>query len=207
MCLLQHIVLQDYLLVKNCESNLKVVINLKVSMKLNLKFRSSVLLGDYDTEQNPDCDENDDTNCADPVQNVVVESSIFHPNFDPLKSINDIGIIRLAESAKLTQNNIKTICLPFDDNAKRITGKYEVIGWGATENSTFHKILQKANLPPYDLQKCEEKLGLFVKNQHDRKKLIDGQICAGGEKSIDACHGKNKFYILIFKYKSRISFT
>lgn len=167
--------------------------SLKFLYLLN-SFSYSVLLGDYDTDTNPDCDPDDPNICADPVQEVLIESSIPHPKYDPIRSFHDIGLIRLSEPAKINQNNIKTICLPLSENYKQLNPVYEVIGWGATsESEPSSKILQKANLPLYDLKKCEDKLAGFVTN---RRTLIDEQLCAGGEEKIDACKGDSSAWFV-----------
>lgn len=145
------------------------------------------MLGDYDTRTDPDCDPDDESFCTDPVQSILVESSVHHSEYDPQQAINDIGIIRLSEPAKISQKNIRTICLPFSDKLRRIDNMYEVIGWGRTENSTSHHILQSARLPPFDIAACQEKINSYVKK--NKKNLTDGQLCAGGVEKIDACRG------------------
>lgn len=78
--------------------------------------------------------------------------------------------------------------MPFDSAARRLTPSYEVIGWGATSNSSAYPILQKAILPPYEQSKCEEKLkSLLVKRDF---KITDGQVCAGGQDKVDSCRGE-----------------
>lgn len=146
---------------------------------LNTSSRSySVRLGEYDEKTNPDCEKVDNSQkdlCADTYQDIIIDIAIAHPDYSQTLYTNDIGIIRLKSDAKLSQNNINTICLPFDDKGKKIGGsKYEVIGWGATSNSSAFPVLQKAALPLYDSKMCEENLMNLVK-------ITDGQFCAGGE--------------------------
>ena len=141
-------------------------------------YSYSVRLGEYNENTDPDCQkvENSEKDlCADTYQDVIIEMAITHPDYSPTLFTNDIGIIRLKTQAKLYQNNINTICLPFDDKGKKIGGaKYEVVGWGATEMSWAYPILQKAVIPLYDSKMCEENLKMNIK-------ITDGQFCAGGE--------------------------
>ena len=94
-----------------------------------------------------------------------------------MKVTNDIALIRLAKPANVSQNNIKTICLPLDEvSAKRLGPYYQVImGWGATENGTSSQILQKANVPHVNISECEEKFAKIKKLD-----LTENQLCAGG---------------------------
>lgn len=112
-----------------------------------------------------------------------IDQAISHLTFNNRTLTDDIGLIRLAEAAKIEQNNIGTICLPFDAKAKRASPKYEVIGWGKTTDAKSAPVLQRAFLPEFDSKKCEEKYA-------SQKLLItEGQICAGGEGKIDSCQG------------------
>jgi hypothetical protein len=92
----------------------------------SLIFSKIVRLGEYDESTDIDCIDED--NCADPFQDVNIQSFIAHPSYDPMKFINDIGIVRLEKAAATAQNNIKFICLPFDPNARKISKKFIVIG-------------------------------------------------------------------------------
>ncbi|XP_070491115.1 phenoloxidase-activating factor 3-like [Chironomus tepperi] len=142
-----------------------------------------IRLGEYNETSIVDC--NEDMQCADPVQDVEVASMMTHPNYDPVKVMNDIGLVRLAKPAKLSQNNINTICLPLEEvSTKKLGPNYQVIGWGATENTTSYPILQKAYVPPVSISECEQKFAAIKKLS-----LSDNQICAGGVALIDACRG------------------
>lgn len=69
--------------------------------------------------------------------------------------------------------------MPLDDvSSKKLGPNYQVIGWGATENSTAYPILQKAYVPPVNLSECENKLSAF---KNFNKNLGDNQLCAGGQ--------------------------
>ncbi len=76
--------------------------------------------------------------------------------------------------AKIHQNNIKTICLPF--NPKSLNQKLTVIGFGLTEMGESSDQLRKVNVALRDNDECSDELRL---NQY--RKLDETQICAGGE--------------------------
>jgi hypothetical protein len=73
-------------------------------------FSILVRLGEHDTTKEKDCDA--DMFCLDPVQDIDIEKTIKHVNYDSVKRINDIGLIRLKTAVDLTKNNVRTICLP-----------------------------------------------------------------------------------------------
>lgn len=85
----------------------------------------------------------------------------------------------MSKPAKIGQNNINTICLPFDEKSlKMLTKNYIVVGWGATENSSAYPVLQKANLPPVTISDCQSKLSTLVALRGIT--LTENQLCAGG---------------------------
>ncbi|KAF5293940.1 hypothetical protein FQA39_LY13645 [Lamprigera yunnana] len=74
--------------------------------------------------------------CANPVQDVAVDSIIVHPNYDTSSHQNDIGLIRLAWALNTSTNNVKPICLPTTKELTNLnfTGnRLTVSGWGKTE--------------------------------------------------------------------------
>lgn len=86
-------------------------------------------LGEYDEGKEQDC--NEYKNCADPVQDIEPLHFIAHSEYDRNTFVNDIGLVRLKDAARMTQNNIKPICLPFEPDAKKLVKngvKFVVIG-------------------------------------------------------------------------------
>lgn len=62
--------------------------------------RVSVRLGEYDIDTENDCQTIDDeTVCAEPVQDIPVETVNFHHNYNNPKWSNDIALIRLSRAA------------------------------------------------------------------------------------------------------------
>lgn len=138
-----------------------------------------VRLGEWDAGTDLDCDPNsdpEDPDCAEPVQDISVKSYLAHPDFERQTVFNDIGIIQLAEGAKIGNRNIKPICLPFSPELHTLPRTLVVIGWGRTESSPRSSILQKAAVPLFGQADC-------IKKFTGKRKfsLIDGQFCAGGE--------------------------
>lgn len=146
-------------------------------------FRTRVILGDYNTTSERDCDENGV--CAEKIQEIEVEKAIPHPNYEIIRSAgnrlssiaNDIALIRLSKPAKLKQKNIRTICLPFENNSAFLPKSLIIIGWGATQNATKHEVLQKAIIPLVNTVDCQAKF----KEKYQTFTLDNTQICAGGE--------------------------
>lgn len=75
-------------------------------------FRVRVRLGEYDISTVNDCDKD---KCLEPVQDIDVEERIKHPKYDPRKKINDIALLKLKTAADVSKKNVKTICLPTED--------------------------------------------------------------------------------------------
>lgn len=147
------------------------------SFKSARYFRKTVRLGEWNTLTEKDCvwDEDEEENvCTGPVQDIDVKSFLPHPEYSRETIHNDIGLVQMSQAAKFGQKNIRPICLPFTPDALKVPANLIVIGWGRTQNSSGSTVLQKAQVPIYGQQQCEEK---FSKRQ---LVLSDGQFCAGG---------------------------
>jgi Trypsin. len=64
-----------------------------------------VRLGEFDTDRNPDCEKDlfsGEDNCAPAPQDLGVERTIVHPQYEPRSSnrFNDIGLVRLDRDAQ-----------------------------------------------------------------------------------------------------------
>lgn len=82
-------------------------------------------------------DHGGDPTCADATQEIRNVTVIPHRGFScHIKVYADIGLIRLNEPAKLDQNNINTICLPFP--FVDVPHWLQVIGWGSTVGLNFY---------------------------------------------------------------------
>ena len=71
-----------------------------------------VRLGEFDTEQNPDCERDllsGKENCAPAPQDLGIEKIIVHPNYEARSSkrFDDIGLLRLDRDAQFNGKFIK----------------------------------------------------------------------------------------------------
>lgn len=80
--------------------------------------------------------------CADPVQDIPVETVVKHANYSNLNKINDIAIIRLRRKAVLN-GYVKTICLPTQRrlliNNVETSATMFISGWGKILIITINK--------------------------------------------------------------------
>lgn len=149
-------------------------------------FRTTVRLGEHNISTDEDCENWDGEFCAEPVQDIPVESVTIHENYSRRNFSNDIALIRLARPADLTKSNVKTICLPTtNDNANISQGIWlTVAGWGQSENSRGKSDeLLTDTVSFVSLKKCDE----IFKNASKNVQLHDSIICAGDESN--ACIG------------------
>lgn len=77
---------------------------------MSWNFRKIVRLGEHTLSTTYDCD--DFGVCADPVQDIDIESSIKHSEFLSSARVNNIALVKLKTPADMTKNNVQTICLP-----------------------------------------------------------------------------------------------
>lgn len=121
----------------------------------------------------PDC--NNDT-CTDAVQEIYAENLTItiHPNFNASTRENDIALIHLKVKAKTDQQNIKTICLPFDET--EVQKSLILTGFGTVEYYMYNKQLRFGFVKVVPNDKCEEDYLKF----NTTIKLSDSQFCALG---------------------------
>lgn len=179
-----------------------IVIHTKVSKTLSSAiyvFRQVVRLGEHDLGKDIDCrsdpDEADD--CAEPVKDVAVAKWIAHTGFDQKLKHNDIGLVKLSEAANFKSRGIKPICLPFAAKIQTIPQKLIVTGWGKVSDqiSKQTEILQMAELPFYDLEKCKQRFNEYYRENNVKAEinLNDMQFCAGGDGKLEQMCFCNRF--------------
>lgn len=151
-----------------------------------------VRLGEWDTEQNPDCITikfSGRKDCAPKHIDASIDLILPHPLFDknPRKIPHDIALIRLERSVTFS-TTVLPICLPMETfiTHQNFTGfSSEVAGWGRTEdNAVGSRLKLKAQLNIWQTKDCKQVfqgIGIPVDDVH--------QFCAGGEKGIDTCQG------------------
>jgi secreted trypsin-like serine protease len=142
-----------------------------------------VRLGEWDLSTDKDCDDDD---CVDkPVQDIRIEATIPHPNYNitDTKIRDDIALIRLVRDCDYN-DFVKPICLPLTDQMRyaNLNGMtLTVAGWGKTENARKSNVKLKVNVNVVPLDKCQS---LFPKSD-----LWTKQLCAGGVAGKDSCQG------------------
>ncbi|XP_038206656.1 venom protease-like [Zerene cesonia] len=130
-----------------------------------------VRVGEYDTGNTEDCYQN---MCQTHIQDILIDKTIVHENWDIKKRTNDIALIRVAKEIDLTPPNVQPICLPTYPNLqnKNLIGQRAIVsGWGNIETSEASSVLLKVNVP---IVRCKTKSRT--------------QICAG-ERYRDSCSG------------------
>lgn len=136
-------------------------------------------LGEHNKNTAPDCKVFIDGQkvCADDVQEIPVTQSdiVVHKDFNFLTVKHDIGLIRLSEPAKVHQNNIKPVCLPF--SIPNVPNTMMVIGFGRTESSGTENsdVLMKVRVDKKGKDECAFPRGIRT------VEIDDSQICAGGK--------------------------
>ena len=102
---------------------------------INLIFDSiSVRLGEHKISNTTDCEYSEnELICADPVQDIPVETVVKHASYSNKNKINDIAIIRLRRDAVLN-GYVKTICLPTQRSllidSVETRASMQISGWG-----------------------------------------------------------------------------
>ncbi|CAG2107386.1 unnamed protein product [Medioppia subpectinata] len=111
----------------------------------------------------------------------IIEN-IVHKDYNNKSLANDIALLRLSESLDLSgsHNHLEPICL--DSSKIRVNTTCVATGWGRTELTDSHSILQKVELPIADDGLCVNKWG----GQYQ----ASNQVCAGiPNNNKDTCHG------------------
>lgn len=113
--------------------------------------RKHIRLGEYNTENNPDCIQTLVSSatghgqmlknkCADPIMEVGVEKIIVHHlyNDNSKHKHHDIALLRLNADVKYS-HYIKPICLPVDElkSGLIVGNKLTVSGWGRTNGINY----------------------------------------------------------------------
>lgn len=154
-------------------------------------------MGEYNIKTNPDChlkgSNTTHRKCADVIQDFNPDeySVVIHSQYNHSSEYNDIALVKLKKPAKIQQNNIKIVCLPF--NNSEIAKKMIVIGFGLHENSINDhdttSVTLKASVDLINNEDCMKQYG----NAFDARPLINGQFCAARKNDrdeyVDTCKG------------------
>lgn len=146
---------------------------------------SGVRIGEHDLSTEVDCDKDDrgsEVYCAERYQDFALESVHFHPDYAPRLAQNDIALLRLDRDADLKPKNVRPICLPVGFNSTLPKKKVTVTGWGTTEYGRRSEALLQVKLPIVGTAQCAQAY-------KGKTQIWYKQMCAGGNKSVDACTG------------------
>jgi len=148
-----------------------------------------VRLGEFDTEQDPDCERDfisGEETCAPPPQDLGIERIIVHPRYEAGSNnkYDDIGLVRLDGDVEFN-GFVKPICLPFEDTApdKYLGEELVVTGWGRTETMKASNVKMQVWLPVVGSEDCDK---IY---REKRISIGNGQLCAGGVEGKDSCVG------------------
>ncbi|XP_062563418.1 CLIP domain-containing serine protease B4-like [Armigeres subalbatus] len=146
-----------------------------------------VRLGEWDLDQQIDCDEDDEDTCANAPQDMDIEKIVVHEDYDPAdtSSHNDIALIRFTEDVQMSAF-VSPVCLPMDGALRTLNivgSRGYAAGWGRTETNKRSSIKLKVQLEVTDPRTCANvyrPTGITLR---------DTQICAGGVRGQDTCSG------------------
>ncbi|XP_017016827.2 serine protease grass-like [Drosophila kikkawai] len=142
----------------------------------------SVRLGEHRISSDKDCRAfGSQVLCMPSPQDIGIEKTIVHANFNKEKIIYDIALIRLERPAEITRN-VKTICLPlYEDVQGSILGRSVqlVTGWGIYNNRDYSDVPIEA--PISRLHPSECRTGRHVV-------LLENQLCFNSSGK-DSCRG------------------
>lgn len=132
-----------------------------------------------------------DTNSTkEPYKHQDVEVALvkIHPDFTPGPLFNDIALLFLKHSVKISPH-IDTICLPPQDFEMH-NGRCFTSGWGKSARifkDFYPHIMKKVSIFQIPRDMCLESLRQTRLSQYFE--LHSSFICAGGEKGKDTCRG------------------
>ena len=119
-----------------------------------------------------------------------MESIVPHPNYNTPKFANDVALIRLKTPADLSQDSVKTICLPANPRMVQYNSYDPMIitGWGKTSHQgKSSDVLLKADIPFLNLNECRNIFKSNIRTQSIN--IFDSHLCAKGLNNTDTCQG------------------
>ncbi|EDS36581.1 clip-domain serine protease [Culex quinquefasciatus] len=117
--------------------------------------------------------------CAGPVLDVLIESYVFHPEFDQPMYTNDLALIRMAHEVEYN-DYIRPICLPTTPELRANVPRFLVMpAWELDMNAPNHYVgtLEKYFVENIDLDTCQRQ----YENAGFTPEFDDGEnrFCAG----------------------------
>lgn len=120
------------------------------------------------------------------VLQVLAETVIVHPDYEPKTLENDLALIKLKQPVPYRED-IQPICLPHVDEDFTGLDAYAT-GWGLTnfDKRQLPDTLQIVRLPVISNKRCQ---AMYYKSGHE-KRITEMDLCAGYARGgMDACEG------------------
>ncbi|KAJ8910434.1 hypothetical protein NQ315_012576 [Exocentrus adspersus] len=118
------------------------------------------------------------------LQDRGVSNLFVHPQYNHSNLFNDIAVVELSTSVRVT-NYVRPCCLwNGDSNLNAVVGKIgTVVGWGLSEDKKFSHKLMQAKMPVVPTDEC------FYSSQEYRWYLHQSNYCAGFRNGTAVCNG------------------
>uniref|UniRef100_A0A1W7R7B9 CLIP domain-containing serine protease n=1 Tax=Aedes albopictus TaxID=7160 RepID=A0A1W7R7B9_AEDAL len=155
-----------------------------VDIVRNNKQDLTIRLGEWNIDQNPDCEEFDEEDCNPEVIFARVDQIIIHPGYK--KQVHDIALLKMKQALpKNYTTHILPICVPLSTELMQdsfVNKNVTVVGWGRNENGTKSRHKMYAEITTISNQRCEDEL---------EESISDNKMCAKSLTGIyrEACDG------------------
>ncbi|KRT78365.1 Trypsin, partial [Oryctes borbonicus] len=135
------------------------------AVRVDQKFPTMVRLGKVDLIGDKD-------NVT--AQDIPISDIIIHPDYQHLTKHNDIALLRLSKPATFSKN-VNAICL---DIKNELPSEFITASWGLIKSEETSKLLKRAFLKTYALDKCNQTFS------NPGWGIIDSQLCILGTPEI-----------------------
>lgn len=144
--------------------NQRYVLSVIGCIRKTKKDPDYVRLGEQSETTDPDCNVSTDKttgeevkDCAGPFVDILIESYVFHPEFDNPMYTNDLALLRLDREVQYN-DYIRPICLPTTPELRSSVPKFLVMpAWELDMNARNHYVgvLEKYYVENIDLDACQ----------------------------------------------------
>lgn len=134
-----------------------------------------------------DCVGEGSLECAPPPQDIEIEQSIAHKEYNSNNKDNDIALLKLSKDVSISEY-VNPICLPRSDELRKkdYAGlNLTVAGWGETVPLHTSDVKMKVQVPVKSNDACAK---LLFPEMEDFV-ISETKLCAGGVKGEDSCKG------------------
>merc|ERR1719153_310880 len=141
---------------------------------------------------------------SSPAMNPKVEKPIVHEEYDKIRVINDIALLKLQDPVDFNKHpNIRPICLPSNSRENYAGSRAIVAGWGKTgEKEDDSEVLLEANVTVLSDTDCRRIYG----DRHDSV-ICAKTTGAGDDNSLQGTCGGDSGGPLITRRQGQTSYT